>query len=55
MTDDSVAMTHMRTSENASNLADGFMQAINQRYAGTRLGRQELDGELIEERAGALW
>ncbi|MCK4204568.1 DNA-packaging protein [Brucella pituitosa] len=55
MTDNSVAMTHMRTSENASNLADGFMQAINQRYAGTRLGRQELDGELIEERAGALW
>lgn len=55
MTDHSVAMTHMRTSENASNLADGFMQAINQRYAGTRLGRQELDGELIEERAGALW
>ena len=55
MTDKSVAMTHMRTSENASNLADGFMQTINQRYAGTRLGRQELDGELIEERAGALW
>lgn len=55
MTDHSVAMTHMRTSENASNLADGFMQAINQRYDGTRLGRQELDGELIEERAGALW
>lgn len=55
MTDNSVAMTHMRTSENAGNLADGFMQTINQRYAGTRLGRQELDGELIEERAGALW
>lgn len=55
MSDNSVAMTHMRTSENADNLADGFMQTINQRYAGTRLGRQELDGELIEERAGALW
>ncbi|ASV86431.1 terminase-like family protein [Ochrobactrum quorumnocens] len=55
MTDNSVSMTDMRTSENASNLAEGFMQTINQHYAGTRLGRQELDGELIEERAGALW
>ncbi|MDR6431488.1 terminase large subunit domain-containing protein [Brucella pseudogrignonensis] len=55
MTDNSVAMTHMRTSENAEHLASGFIETINQRYAGTRLGRQELDGELIEERAGALW
>jgi len=55
MTEHSVAMTHMRTAENSEHLADGFMETINQRYAGTRLGRQELDGELIEERAGALW
>ncbi|MCX2695985.1 terminase family protein [Brucella sp. TWI432] len=55
MTDSSVTMTHMRTAENAAHLAVGFMETINQRYAGTRLGRQELDGELIEERAGALW
>lgn len=55
MSDASVSMTHMRTSENADNLANGFIETINQRYAGTRLGRQELDGELIEERAGALW
>ncbi|RAK34361.1 phage terminase large subunit-like protein [Falsochrobactrum ovis] len=55
MSDHSTAMTHMRTSENAAHLADGFIEAINQRYAGTRLGRQELDGEFIEERAGALW
>lgn len=55
MTDNSVRMTHMRTSENAAHLADGFIETINQRYAGTRLGRQELDGELIQERAGALW
>lgn len=25
------------------------------RYAGTRLGRQELDGEIVEDRADALW
>lgn len=55
ISDASVSMTHMRTSENAANLANGFMETINQRYAGTRLGRQELEGELIEERAGALW
>ncbi|UGQ21778.1 DNA-packaging protein [Brucella anthropi] len=53
--DASASMTHMRTDENAANLAQGFMQTINHRYAGTRLGRQELDGELIEERADALW
>lgn len=41
--------------ENAANLAQGFVQSINERHGGTRLGRQELDGELIEERADALW
>jgi len=55
ISDASVSMTHMRTSENAANLANGFIETINQRYAGTRLGRQELEGELIEERAGTLW
>lgn len=55
MGDPAVAMTHMRTAENAANLADGFMSAMESRYGGTRLGRQELDGELIEERPGALW
>ena len=55
ISDDGVSMTHMRTEENAANLAKGFIAAVNRRYAGTRLGRQELDGELIEERPGALW
>ncbi|APY13306.1 ATP-binding protein [Brucella sp. 10RB9214] len=55
LTDRTVSMTHMRTAENAGNLAEGFMQTIARRYAGTRLGRQELDGELVEERPGALW
>lgn len=55
MADRTLAMTHMRTDENAANLATGFIDVVNQRYAGTRLGRQELDGELIEERSGALW
>jgi phage terminase large subunit-like protein len=50
-----MTVTRMPTDENAGNLADGFVAAIRARYAGTRLGRQELDGELIEDRADALW
>ena len=55
MDDPSFMVTRMRTMENAQNLADGFIEAVQARYAGTRLGRQELDGEMIEERSDALW
>ncbi len=55
LADEALAMTHMRTEENAANLAAGFVETVNRLYAGTRLGRQELDGELIAERADALW
>ncbi|WP_441338353.1 DNA-packaging protein [Nitratireductor sp.] len=55
MDDPHVTVTRMRTDENRHNLAPGFIRAIRQRYAGTRLGRQELDGELIEDRPDALW
>lgn len=50
-----VTVTRMRTAENAQNLSATFISAVEERYGGTSLGRQELDGELIEERAGALW
>jgi phage terminase large subunit-like protein len=53
--DPGVHQTRMRTHENAANLADGFLRAIVDRYGGTGLGRQELDGELIEDREDALW
>jgi len=43
------------TVANAANLAPDFLQRIVARYAGTRLGRQELDGELIEDNPDALW
>ncbi|MCO5063126.1 MAG: terminase family protein [Rhizobiaceae bacterium] len=43
------------TRDNIANLADGFIAALESRYAGTRLGRQELEGELIEDREDALW
>ena len=55
LADPAVLVTRMRTAENADNLATGFLEAVASRYAGTVLGRQELDGELIEDREDALW
>lgn len=53
--DPAVVVTRMRTTDNAGHLAPGFLAAVERRYGGTRLGRQELDGELIEDREDALW
>ena len=50
-----VVVTRGRTSDNAANLAPTFLTQIVNRYAGTRLGRQELSGELLEDTPGALW
>jgi phage terminase large subunit-like protein len=55
LADPATLVTRMRTVENAANLAAGFIKAVTDRYAGSPLGRQELDGELIEDRADALW
>jgi phage terminase large subunit-like protein len=48
-------VSRARTALNAYHLAPAFLEAVVGRYAGTRLGRQELDGELIEDRPDALW
>ena len=48
-------VTRGSTFENAGNLAPKFLQAIKEKYEGTRLGRQELEAELLEEAEGALW
>ncbi len=53
--DPAAAVTRAGTVVNAFNLAPAFLDTVVKRYRGTRLGRQELDGELIEERADALW
>jgi phage terminase large subunit-like protein len=50
-----VAVTRAGTGENAANLAGGFVAYLNRRYAGTRLGRQELEGAVIEDNEQALW
>ncbi len=41
--------------ENRSNLAPAFFEQIVRKYEGTRLGRQELEAELLEDVPGALW
>ncbi|MCT8971225.1 terminase family protein [Microbaculum sp. A6E488] len=48
-------LARMRTRENAGNLAPAFLNTMTGRYGGTRLGRQELDAELITERPDALF
>jgi len=50
-----VAVTRGRTMDNDMNLPPDFIASVRAIYAGTRLGRQELDGELIADAAGALW
>lgn len=55
MADPAFELTRMTTHDNAANLAAGFLAAIEARYAGTTLGRQELYGELIEDRPDAMW
>jgi phage terminase large subunit-like protein len=44
-----------RTLDNAENLAPSFLDTIVSKYTGTRLGRQELNAELLEDAEGALW
>ena len=53
--DEQTVVTRASTHANRANLADGFFRAIISRYEGTRLGRQELEAELIEDNPDALW
>lgn len=55
MNDPTVVTTRGRTWDNASNLAAPFLKQIEERYAGSRLGRQELEGEVLDDMPGALW
>ncbi|MEM1128930.1 MAG: terminase family protein [Pseudomonadota bacterium] len=51
----STVVTHAPTEANKAYLADSFLQEVRARYSGTRLGRQELDGVLLEDAEGAMW
>lgn len=55
MQDKRTAVTRGSTFANAANLAPTFLKAIRDKYEGTRLGRQELEAEVMEEAEGALW
>ena len=48
-------ITRGSTFDNASNLAGNFLAKIKARYQGTRLGRQELNAEILGDLPGALW
>jgi uncharacterized protein (TIGR02217 family) len=50
-----VAISRGKTLDNVRHLPPEFIEGVAALYGGTRWGRQELDGELIEDVAGALW
>jgi phage terminase large subunit-like protein len=49
------AVTHGSTYDNASNLSAKFIENVRRKYEGSRLGRQELHAELLDDVPGALW
>src|SRR5581483_361039 len=53
--DPDTAITRGSTTENAHNLAPSFIRSILRKYEGTRLGRQELEAEILDDVPGALW
>jgi phage terminase large subunit-like protein len=55
MDDNSTVASSAPTSANSANLAKQFLTEVYGAYGGTNLGRQELDGELVLDRPGALW
>jgi len=54
-TDGSVRLVRGSTFDNAANLAPSALVELQARYNGTRLGRQELYGEILDDVEGALW
>lgn len=53
--DTTTAVTTGSTYENKANLARAFVDQIVKKYEGTRLGRQELYAEILDDAPGALW
>lgn len=53
--DPATAITRGSTLDNAMNLAKRSLDYLQRKYGGTRLGRQELEGELLDDLPGALW
>lgn len=55
VSDPDTVVTRGRTMDNAANLAANFLRKIEETYGGSRLGRQELEGEILDDIPGALW
>ena len=55
LNDETTVVTRGSTFDNRSNLPAAFLNKLQKKYAGTRLGRQELEAELLEDLVGALW
>lgn len=50
-----VVVTRGSTFDNTANLAHGFVEQVTRQYSRTSLGSQELYGEILTDREGALW
>lgn len=55
LNDPNTVITRGRSYDNMANLAPAYVKAIIKKYEGTRLGRQELDAEVLMDILGALW
>jgi phage terminase large subunit-like protein len=55
LSDPGTAITRGATLDNQANLAANTVKQLYERYGGTRLGRQELEGEILHDVPGALW
>jgi len=55
LTDPSTVVSRASTYDNLGNLAPPFRERVLSKYEGTRLGRQEIFGEVLEDVEGALW
>lgn len=55
MADPKTVVTRGSTYDNAKNLAPAFLEQIKRKYEGTRLGRQELNAEILDDVPGSLW
>ena len=52
---ENTVLTQAPTGANAAFLADSFLEHVELQYGGSRLGRQEIDGVLLQDIEGALW
>lgn len=55
ITDPQTVVTCGHTDENRQNLAESYVNRVIRKYEGTRLGRQELAGEILDDNPDALW